>query len=545
MIEKNRVTWSTVLDSLVRFAGHRFDLNEEYIAGLLSFFPAAHLTPYSGIHSVPPACFVRLTKIGESTVRYWDFDPARTLHYTTDAEYEEHFRVVFRESVRRRLRSDTPILAELSGGIDSSAIVCMADDILANGSAETPWLDTVSYYDDSEPNWDERPFFTQVEKQRGRIGCHINVGLRDRFEPGPDAKELASAPVAVAVQASAPWQQFAACVASQGYRVLLSGTGGDEVTGGVPSPWPELADLVARARFKTLAHQLNAWALNKRKPWIHLLFQAIRPFLPQVFADRSGHRTISWLTPRFEKEHRSALRGYQHRIRLFGALPSFQENLHTLEMLRRQFGCSLIAVHPACEKRYPFLDRDLLEFLFAVPREQILRPGQRRSLMRRALTELVPSDILNRKRKAFIERRPLAEISKHWASLAQTRREMRCVWLGIVDGSVFVRRYREPKRVIQCIPWGWSAHSASKSGSTNWSKEEFGLAISKSTQKFGLLDRSKISAEEIQRKEVKVWSTQSRKSCRAGRLYRSSRVKKPFPARLTQSRAPHNILSTM
>ena len=86
----------------------------------------------------------------------------------SDAEYEEHFRSVFAQSVRRRLRSDSPILAELSGGMDSSSIVCMADEIISRGQLATPRLDTLSYYDDSEPNWNERPYFSQVEEKRGR-----------------------------------------------------------------------------------------------------------------------------------------------------------------------------------------------------------------------------------------------------------------------------------------------------------------------------------------------------------------------------------------
>ena len=60
--------------------------------------------------------------------------------------------------------------------MDSSSIVCMADTIIARGAAETPRLDTISYYDDSEPNWNERPYFTKVEEKRGRTGCHIDVG---------------------------------------------------------------------------------------------------------------------------------------------------------------------------------------------------------------------------------------------------------------------------------------------------------------------------------------------------------------------------------
>jgi asparagine synthase (glutamine-hydrolysing) len=59
------------------------------------------------------------------------------------------------------------------------------------------------------------------------------------------------------------------------------------------------------------------------------------------------------------------------------------------------------------EYRYPFLDKDLVTFLFSIPREQIVRPGRRRSLMRRALINIVPHEILERRRKAFQLRAPL------------------------------------------------------------------------------------------------------------------------------------------
>lgn len=56
------------------------------------------------------------------------------------------------------------------------------------------------------------------------------------------------------------------------------------------------------------------------------------------------------------------------------------------------------------EYRYPFLDRDLNDFLFRIPREQLLRPGQKRSLQRRSLKALLPDEVLNRGRKAFASR---------------------------------------------------------------------------------------------------------------------------------------------
>jgi len=432
-----RVTWSTILDPLVLLSGKTFTVAEEYIAGWMSFFPATHLTPYVGIHSVPPSCFVRLTSTGRSIHKYWDFDAAKRIRYRTDSEYEEHFRQVFGEAVRRRLRSDNPVLAELSGGMDSSSIVCMADTIIARGVAETPRLDTISYYDDSEPNWNERPYFAKVEEKRRRTGCHIDVRSQGSFHWEFDTLRFAVIPASCGRPNKAT-ERFATCLASQGNRVVLSGIGGDEVTGGVPTPAPELENLLARGQFGTLAHQLKVWALNKRKPWFHLFFDAAREFFPPAVVGLPKHkRAALWLRPAFVKRNRAALQGYEKRLKLFGPLPSFQENLVALEALRRQLGCDALPSEPPFEKRYPYLDRSLLEFLYAIPREQLVRPGQRRSLMRRALDGVVPDGVLNRKRKAFVARGIMAAISIDWDVLFESSLHMVSSSLGIVDSQAF------------------------------------------------------------------------------------------------------------
>src|SRR5467141_3650637 len=304
-----QVSWSTILDPLVLLAGKAFTLEEEYIAGWLSFFPATHLTPYVGVHSAPPSSSV-LIRPGKHTVsKYWDFDPSRRIRYRTDGEYEEHFRSVFAESVRRRLRSDSPILAELSGGMDSSSIVCMADTVIARGADETPRLNTISYYNDSEPNWNERPYFTKVEERRGCTGCHIDVGKQESFKFEFGSDRFAATPGSGG-RPNQVAKQFAACMASQGNRVVLSGVGGDEVTGGVPTPAPEIDDLLTRGQFRKLAHPLKVWALNKRKPWFHLLFEAARGIFPPVLVAVPKHkRPAPWLNAGFGKRNRPALRG--------------------------------------------------------------------------------------------------------------------------------------------------------------------------------------------------------------------------------------------
>ena len=172
-IQNDWIAWCTTLDPLVLLAQKTFDLCEEYVAGWFASYPATHLTPYQGIHSVPPSSFVSLRRGKDTVAKYWDFDPEKRICYRTDGEYEEHFRFVFTKAVQRKLRSDAPVLSELSGGRDSSSIVCIADTVLADGAAECPRLDTISYYDDSEPTWNERPYFTKVEEKRGRTGLHF------------------------------------------------------------------------------------------------------------------------------------------------------------------------------------------------------------------------------------------------------------------------------------------------------------------------------------------------------------------------------------
>ncbi len=436
-VDNNQLTWSTILDPLVLFGGKTFTLCEEYIAGWFSFFPAAHLTPYVGIQSVPPSSFVLIRHGKHSITKYWDFDPGNRIRHRADAEYEEHFCAVFGDAVRRRLRSDSPILAELSGGMDSSSLVCMADTIIGGGAAETTRLDTVSYYDDSEPNWNERPYFTKVEEKRGRTGCHIDSGWQESFKLDFESNRFEATPGS-AGRRSETTRRFATCMTSEGNRVVLSGIGGDEVMGGMPTPTPELEDLLASGKFRMLAHQLKLWALNKRKPWFHLLLDATRGFFPpSLFGVPKNKRAAPWLNPGFVKRNRVALQGYERRLRLFGPLPNFQENLFTLDVVRRQLECSPLSSEPPYEKRYPYLDRGLLEFIYAIPREQMVRPGQRRSLMRRALIGIVPDDLLNRKRKAFVARAPLAAIAADWARFEAITRNMAASAAGIVDAKRF------------------------------------------------------------------------------------------------------------
>jgi len=433
-LEPSRITWATVLDPLLCLAGHTFQISEEYIAGYLSTYPATHLTPFVGVNAVPAGAFVEVTRNRVNTHTYWEFDPAKRTCYRTDAEYEEHFRSVFAQAVRRRLCSSSPVAAELSGGMDSASIVCMADVIIAEGGAETPRLDTISYYDDQEPNWNERPYFTLVEQKRGRAGFHIDVGASDGYLQQPERDDLFALPGYD--QLTVDWERKCSDhLRASRCRVLLSGIGGDEFLGGVPTPIPELQNLFARLQWARMARQLSRWSIQKRRPWTHLWFETIEEFLPQGVRRSYKRPTIApWLSRSLMLKQHATLWADTHRTRLMGALPSFQANVRTLEHMRRQLNALVLSPMVCYRFSYPYLDRDLLSFLFSIPREQLVRPGQRRSLVRRALASIVPAEIFARRRKAYVVRRPLARIESSFLIIENLLRSPLVVSHGFTEG---------------------------------------------------------------------------------------------------------------
>ena len=430
------LSWSSLIDPLILAGVSSPFLDEEYVAGWFARFPATHLSPYLGVKAVPPSSFVLFQDGRQIVETHWEFDPAKRIVYKNRADYEQHFREVFARSVTRRLRSAAPVLAELSGGMDSSSIVCMADRIISEGQAESPRLDTISYYDDTEPNWDESTYFRVVERQRGRTGLHLPVDFRTNLHPAFPSERFAATPGSGTGNNGN--EAYLAHVRSGGYRILLQGLGGDEVLGGVPAPSPELADLLASARFVSFAKSILAWALAMKVPLVYLASEATRELLafPRALDARSA---LPWLRPEFVGRNRKALEGYERSAAsFFAGRPSFRANLAALEDLRRHINCLAAAnATETLERCYPYLDRDLLEFLYAIPREELIRPHERRSLMRRSLCGLVPEEILNRKRKAFIARAPVAALRTELDSVLRETNQMLSSDLGIVDKDKF------------------------------------------------------------------------------------------------------------
>jgi asparagine synthase (glutamine-hydrolysing) len=435
-----RVFWCNHLTPIV-LSGDSFTLCDEYVAGFLAMFPDANLTPYREIHSVPPGTFICISYKGVSVHPYWTFNAKGKTRHQTDAEYEEHFRHLFRQAVRRRLRADSPILADLSGGFDSSSIVCMADNIIAKGDAETPRVDTFSAYDLTEPDGDDFAYFTEVEKQRGRTGLHVDMGKCD----GAFSLEFPEFVAIPGFGGSQAFREAVRTIAQQSeYRVALSGLGGDEMLGQALDPRVQFADLLLQFRIGELAKQLTSWSLLIRRPWIQLFFQTLRLFLPATVRARlTAHsKPEPWISDEFARRHRMSIRRLPASQESHHWRPTTEDSIETIATLGRQM---TFARPSPLEQRCPYLDQTLVEFLTSIPTEQLLRPGERRSLMRRALVGILPPEILSRRTKAGAGRCNVVTLEKRWNTVETLLRTPSICRLGYVNRERFRSALLEAK----------------------------------------------------------------------------------------------------
>jgi asparagine synthase (glutamine-hydrolysing) len=427
----NSLIWCTYLEPLALF-GDQFTLNGQYFAGYLALWPGADITPYRQLFSVPPGKFIRAQGGQINVQNYWHFNPRAEIRYKSDTEYEEHYRHLFRQAVRRRLRADSPVLAELSGGLDSSSIVCMADDVLQKEGAEAPALDTFSSFDPNEPDEEDFHYFPLIEKKRGRCGKHVdmassqNSSTRGYF----DYIRFAATPgFRGHPRLSEAKHDF---IIERGYRVLLNGTGGDEMSGQALDPRVQLADLLRAFRIKTLSAQLVAWSLLLRRPAIQLLLDAVVVQLPgRIRSWMTGEGKIDrWVSKQFARKQDLSAWQSGTKDGSWAWLPSRRDWFHTITTLSRQMTKLQANVW---ETRYPCLDQSLVEFLISIPTDQLLRPGDRRSLMRRAFATLLPEEIRSRTTKATSARFYSVALDEHWATLEPVLRSPLLSRLGYVN----------------------------------------------------------------------------------------------------------------
>ncbi|HWX42747.1 MAG TPA: asparagine synthase-related protein, partial [Blastocatellia bacterium] len=303
-----------------------------------------------------------------------------------------------------------------------------------------------SFYDDSEPDWNERPYFTVVESTRGVEGIHIETSWLQRTYESPDAPcriYLCPGADSASIQHE---QRMEASIWCAGFRTILSGIGGDEVLGGVPTPLPELAAYLASGQFSRFVRRATEWSLVSRDPLRATIWNTLRYAHRLYWLPTKANRAIPfWFTPRLRR-YCCRSTDLAERISGLGRGPVAVHNAQTWSSMLETLPHLAPSLLVRYEYRYPFLDRDLVEFLFGIPREQLVLPGRRRALMRRALRGIVPDPVLERPRKAFLIKGPLLSLQRARAKILGLFQSSLTAGQGFIYDDPFRRAFDEVVR---------------------------------------------------------------------------------------------------
>jgi asparagine synthase (glutamine-hydrolysing) len=356
------VMWSSGLGELAERAGRVDALSEPFVAAFLAQQFSSDLTPYEGIRGVPcGACVTFSASAGrhERRAQFWRLQSG-TLTYRERGQYEEHLRALWREAVETRLKTTGDVWTELSGGLDSSSVVCMANVLLKSDRMSGRALRMASHATLRSPEGDERRFIAEVERQ---------VGVRSTILGVEDHQDLVDerwgwiTPCAARGVGLARVRQ----IQELGGRLVLSGRGGDAVMGCEPDNSVAVLDDLANGDVLRVLRNMRAWSRACRKPFVEIGWNVAREWLGNLPDIRPSKRRLGALILAFANEARLNLPNQP----------------------------------PGITFTYPFFHRPLVDFVMSIPGEELSAPGETRSLMRRAFAPFVPRIILGRTSKGY------------------------------------------------------------------------------------------------------------------------------------------------
>lgn len=369
------------------------------------------ITFYQDILRLPPAHSLTVSLTGIKLREYWSLDPKYELKLNSDGEYAEAYLEVFTKTVRCRLRSAFPIGSALSGGLDSSAIVCIAREHLLQP------LKTFSGIFESVPESDERPFINAVVEQGGVEPHYVNV---DCISPLVDIEKVLwhqDEPF-YAPNLFMHWEMFKSAE-QQGVRIFLDGFIGDST---VFHGTEYLLDLARSYRWIDFIREVKAFAQTynystKKLIRYYLWNCTVRPKVPELLI-KALYKLRNRKIPQSNILRLSQLvnHDFANQIELVNRIRNFKPSNDDLLSAREyHYQCITTGSVPfalevankaasafALESRFPFTDKRLAEFCLAVPPKQKLHNGLTRVIVRRALINHLPDLVCWRSDKGNI-----------------------------------------------------------------------------------------------------------------------------------------------
>jgi hypothetical protein len=301
-------------------------------------------------------------------------------------------------------------------------------------------------FDESSKS-DERKFISFVELKRGQRG-HYFFESEYPLLTASAFEGLRSAPNPIEL-----WGEYHKGVRTkmreQGARVLLSGIGGDELLTSSSDPSPELADLLVQCKLRDLHQRAQTWSLALKKPYLDVLLSySVLPALPRrvrsLYKRRQRAKRFSLLQPRFIKNFGLYDRLLGPKDEFGCRLPSSRGQATAFLSVRDVISAGHLLAWGPVGITYPFTHRPLVEFLQAIPATQWIRPGQSRSLVRRALQTYLPPEIARRKGKGSPAEATHRAVAREWPRLRELLRSALVCERGYVNPNALKALIEQP-----------------------------------------------------------------------------------------------------
>ena len=400
-VERDGVLWFASELKAMFAVGMRFALNPQAAFDFLTQGTYGHLGSegfFAGVTQLPAAHYLTM-RVGEPPRlhRYWSLPAvAAADRVPYDQSFRTRFRDVFTDAVALRLRSDVPVGATLSGGLDSSAIVTVVDQVtggaplhlftsLYPGSIidETPFFETVV-------SRLRQPIVHRAAPAEGRFRERLVHVLHHQEEPFGDTSIFAHYHLMEAARHA-------------GVPVVLSGQGGDELMLGYPSLVKAyLGSLVAQGRLHRAWSELGAWTRGSDRSRRQAMASAGLHALPLALRDRVRGLFVS---SRLARIVSPALREAAH-VGRFDA-PNGRAMLDAyLAQVFTRFSIPHLTHYDdrngmafAVEGRMPFLDYRVVELLFSVQYDALFSEGVTKRVLRDTFSDLLPPVVRDRRDK--------------------------------------------------------------------------------------------------------------------------------------------------
>lgn len=368
--------------ALFAYPGFSPSITRKSLQEILAIGPAR--TPgcgvFQNVFEVLPGHYLTFTRDGLKQHPYWDLTSAP--HTDSYHDTVEKVSMLVRDAVRRQMISDVPVCTFLSGGIDSSIVTAIASEQLRRQGEQ---LHTFSFdftenekYFQSNAFQPERdlPYVNLMKEKLGTSHTYLECApstLVDTLETAVDAKDL---PGMTDVDASLLY--FCSLVAKHN-KVALTGECADEIFGGYPwfyrkellerDGFPWAADMSARTAFldEELCASLDLTAYSHARYEDTL---ARVPLLAGETGEEKKRRQVAYLNIKW-----------------------FMQTL--LDRMDRT------SMYSGLEARVPFADHRIMEYVFNVPWEMKYRNGVEKTLLRDACADLLPPELLHRKKSPY------------------------------------------------------------------------------------------------------------------------------------------------